>query len=441
MGRLLGAPRSRCRRLVLLLLPALGCVAACGADPGPARPPNIVLVIGDDHGWPDSGFMGSRVARTPHLDELAREGVVFTHGFSTSSSCRPALLSLLTGFHPLQLEARLGQPISAFPLGSPAIIASLETLPELLAERGYVSLQGGKFWEGSYTRAGFSEGVTGAGSHGLELGRAEMQPLWDFIGAHRDEPFFVWFAPLLPHLPFDAPKELEEPYRELGLDPAAAGYFANVTRLDQRVGEIAAFLESAGLRDRTLLVYLSDNGWEVGGRRHPALGGDRGKFSIYELGFRTPVLMSWPGVLPEGMRDDRLLSSVDLFATLLDFAGVEVAPDRPGRSLRALLLEGGEFRREQVAGGMTALRPPLDGAPARGRTRAEVAWFLRTGDWRYVRYPERGREELYRIGEDPFEERDVADSHPDELAVLRRDLAQWIRKARHSAAGPADGPF
>jgi arylsulfatase A len=419
----------RWRALLASWLPVLGLIAACGGAPEPSGPPNIVLVIGDDHGWPDSGFMGSEIAHTPHLDALAREGFVLTHGFTTASSCRPSLLSLLTGLHPAQVSARLGRPVSSLLLGSPVAIRQLDSLPGLLAREGYVSFEGGKFWDGSFADAGFQEGTTDWRKPAL--GRETMQPLWDFLEAHRDQPFFVWFAPMLPHLPFDAPEEFRAPYRESGLTGRPLGYLANVTRLDARIGELVERLEALGLRERTLVVYLSDNGWEWNSAEAPArnalFGGPHGKMTMYELGFRTPLVLSWPGVLPPG-RDDRLVSAVDVLPTLLDFAGAPLPPGLPGRSLRPLLLGTGGFERDQVAGGMTLLRPA--GPAGNYRSRGETGWFLRTPQWRYIWYPERDREELYRIAEDPFETVDLAAEHPEEVARLRKRMQRWIARAK-----------
>lgn len=402
-----------------------------------------MLVVGDDHGWPDSGFMGSELARTPHLDELADGGVVFTHAFTTASSCRPSLLSLLTGLHPVQIEARLGQDVATLPLGSPAVVRRVDTLPRLLATRGYVSFQGGKYWEGDPAEAGFTSGAAEAGPR--RFARVTLEPLWRFFEERGEAPFFVWFAPMLPHVPFDAPAELRRPFAEAGLGPPEAGYFANITRLDDSVGELLARLEAEGLRERTLVVYVSDNGWdptpEFRNGRGPGLGGARGKYSLHELGFRTPLVLHWPGTLPSGRRDERLVSTVDLFATLLDFAGIERPPAQPGRSLRPVLLGTGGFPRERVVAGMTALRNAGGVARKGRRTHAETAWFVRTPSWRYLWYPEQDREELYRIAEDPFEQVDVAPSHPDETSQLRRDIERWIAASRASAGHPRKRPF
>ena len=241
----------------------LACAALSLDCERPPSLPNIVLVIGDDHGWNDFGFMGSPVARTPNLDELAREGVVFTHAFNTSSVCRPSLQTLLTGLHPVQIEARLerlrnaGRQIRTF-----EEVEHFETLPARLGERGYVSFQGGKYWDGTYADGGFSHGMTrrvgGAsgyrfplafsGADGLTLGRETLEPLWSFVDEHSHQPFFVWFAPMLPHTPHDAAARYLELYEGMGLSPIAQRYYANVSRFDDVVGRVVAGLEARGLQ-------------------------------------------------------------------------------------------------------------------------------------------------------------------------------------------------
>jgi apolipoprotein N-acyltransferase len=435
-------PSQRAPKALALLLGLLPLLGACGADRA-ARPPNIVLVIGDDHGWPDFGFMGSELARTPNLDRLAQEGTTFTHASNTASGCRPSLLTLLTGFHTAELRSRLGPAGRSVQLPTD-VIRRFETLPGLLAQRGYATFQGGKHWEGDHTWAGFTHGMTRvepgqraaeppAGGAGLALGRTTMEPLWSFLEAQRERPFFVWFAPMLPHAPFDAPAEYWEPQLDAG---AAAPYLANVVRFDARVGELLARLDALGLRERTLVVYLADNGWDAhtrapaqagGAGFDPLIGGPRGKASLHELGFRTPLVFRWPGVVEAGRRDDRLVSSVDLFPTLLDFAAAPVPADRPGRSLHPLLTGRGGFARERVYGGMEQLRSE---APGRGLLRSERGWFLRTREWRYLLYETRGEERLYRIDRDPYETADLAAAHPDTARRLREELEAWVRSVR-----------
>lgn len=420
--------------------------------------PNIVLIVGDDHGWPYFGFMGDEIVKTPNLDALAKEGVVFPYGYTTASTCRPSLRSLLTGLHPLQWRAKR-RALRAKGKGDESFyrIQDFMTLPRRLAERGYVSFQGGKYWEGSYQAGGFTDGMKQptdaaalkkwgrlnerAGADGLELGRTTMQPLWDFLEAHRGEPFFVWFAPKLPHTPHDPPPRYLEFYGDEDLSESARKYYANITRFDDKVGELVARLEKLKLRDKTLLVYLADNGWEQEPRRtYPVsqLGGPKGKSSMYELGFRTPIVFNWPGRLPGGRRPGDLVSTVDLFTTLLDFAGLEPPPDRTGVNLRPSLLGEGTSSRKTVIGSMASLRPPRRVETATPKTgesllRYERAYFLRNESWHYIWYAkskkfgDRDAEELYRIDEDPREERNVVSEHPELAERFREEIQRWIK--------------
>jgi uncharacterized sulfatase len=385
---------------------ALGLLSACGGAVRDSGPPNVVLIIGDDHGYPYYGFMGSPIVETPHLDTLAREGTVFTRGYTSASACREALLTLLTGLHPEQwwaknrMLARAGRRRKNF-----EEIQDFATLPRLLAQKGYASFQGGKYWEGTYDLGGFTHGMKEtvgsnrltdtSGGAGLTLGRATMQPLWDFLDAHKHRRrFFVWFAPMLPHRPFDAAKRYVARYDRSEIGPWARLYYANITRFDDLVGEIMDYLDREHLRRSTLVIYLSDNGWEQPPDRTTILGGPHGKFSIYDHGFRTPIILSWPGQIREGKVQQALVASTDLFATILDFAGVPAPRDREGETLRPLLTGNGSLARREVIEGVRRLR--REGASGKALSPAqslpeERAYFLRDANWRYVWYLDRRR--------------------------------------------------
>jgi len=449
----------RTRRLGVIAVCALAAMCAACSQHAPQRP-NIILIIGDDHGWPYFGFMGDRIVSTPHLDALARGGTLFPYAFVTSSSCRQSLLTLLTGLHPLAWNARLkalrGQGIRRKRYGE---IVDFATLPRVLGKAGYRSFQGGKYWEGPYRSAGFDEGTKPvsdapyatrndrlqaiAGGAGLELGRSTMEPLWTFLGEADDRPFFVWFAPKLPHTPHDAGPTYTDRYTGKGLSPEAVKYYANITRFDDRVGELVAFLDDAGLRENTLLVYLSDNGWEQGPHDRPvveALGGPKGKGSMYEMGVRTPLIFNWPGhVAAETVRDD-LVSTVDLFPTLLHYARAPVPPNRSPHDLQPLLA-GAESppppRTRVVSTNNRQVRPPPSTEQQRSHPgseimRKELAYTLRTREWRYIwyfdasDYADRSADELFRIDSDPYETRNVASEHPEQVARFRREILAWI---------------
>jgi arylsulfatase A-like enzyme len=394
--------------LLALLPPALGAAE---------RPPNIVLIIGDDHGWPYSGFMGHGIVATPNLDALARGGVVFRQAHATGSVCLPSLRSVLAGIHQSEwLAAQAALEPTFGPIEDRRLAVHLRTLPRELATLGYLSWEGGKMWEGPFAEAGFTHGLatTPGGpftSVGDDFGRrgwregTALAPLQDFLDQAGDTPFFAWVAPMLPHVPFDAPAGFRAPYEALGLAPAAVDYYANVSWLDAFVGRVVAELDARGLREDTLLVYLSDNGWDVA---NPSANG-KGKGTLHELGVRTPLIFHWPGHVPAGMARDDLVSLLDVFPTLLAYAGAEPLDDRRGIDLRPAIENGSEVPRRLLVG---------------HHQFGNAGYWVRTRRWRYI-LAQNGTERLYRIASDPFESTDVAAAYPALRSVFRDAVAAW----------------
>jgi arylsulfatase A len=423
---------------------ALTASLLVGCD-GSERPPNIVLIISDDHGYPDFGFMGASVVKTPRLDRLAAEGTLFPFGYSTASVCQPALASLLTGLYPNQRTV-LVRALRARGIRRPPYteIQDLVTLPRLLSANGYATFQGGKHWEGAYALAGFTHGTAEtprdnalrnrAGGAGAELGRTTLEPLFDFIDAQHDRPFFVWFAPKLPHTPFDASPQFREAYASA--PPGTVGYYANIARLDERVGELLDHLEAHDLMRSTLVIFVSDNGWEVVPDMPDTLqwlrgGGSRGKFSLYELGIRTPVVLRWPGRIPAGARRDAFVSFVDVMPTLLDYAGIPVPAGLPGRSVRPVIEGRTDGVRDAVIGTMAiARRDAAAGPPPVGGPGGE---FIRTRQWYYFGYYGEDRHELYDMESDPDQQHDVSAVHPQVVNHLRQRIRRWKVDTEHLA--------
>src|SRR5688572_29281557 len=177
-----------------------------------ADPPNIVMVISDDQAWTDYSFMGHPHIRTPNLDRLASQSLMFPRGYVPSSLCCPSLASIITGLYPHQhkvtsndppipptVERAQFQKSVAFREGREIMNQHLEavpTLPRLLARKDYVSFQSGKWWQGHFSRGGFTHGMTRGNRHGddgLDIGRKTLHPIYDFIGSARKDskPFFV----------------------------------------------------------------------------------------------------------------------------------------------------------------------------------------------------------------------------------------------------------
>jgi uncharacterized sulfatase len=256
-----------------------------------------------------------------------------------------------------------------------------------------------------------------------------MEPVYDFIDANRDDPFFIWFAPMLPHVPHTAPKEFRQRYRGKQLSASAARYFAACTWYDHLVGQLLQHIESRGLSEKTLLVYLSDNGWDQSptvehrGRFGSVLGGPKGKISMYELGVRTPIIFHWPGRVESGRRLEALVSTVDVFPTLLDYAGVAIPAGLTGQSLRPWLEGGAGPARRHIVGSADSLRRPPGSS---GELFAdEHAFYIRTPAWYLIDYEDRGTVELYDMKTDPEQNRDVAALQPAIVKALREKIASW----------------
>ena len=294
----------------LLVLAAL----ACGAF---AAPPNVVMIISDDHHWGDYGFMGHPQVQTPNLDRLSKAGLTFRNGYVPASLCCPSLASIITGRYPHEHRVTSNDPAKpanipqknfynsqAFKDGRNLMVKHLNewpTLPGLLGQQGYASFQSGKWWLGDHKTGGFTDGMTKGGRHGdvgLDIGRKTMQPIYDFIAGARkaSKPFLVWYAPLMPHDPHTPPERLLAKYRAKAPSEPIAKYWAMVDWFDETCGELLAYLDREGLAENTLIVYVSDNGWITDpktGRYAP-----KSKQSPYDGGLKSPIMVSWPGKSP-----------------------------------------------------------------------------------------------------------------------------------------------
>ena len=401
-------------------------VATATAQRTPAtaeRPPNVVMIISDDQAWTDFGFMGHPQIRTPHLDALARRSAVFERGYVPSSLCRPSLATMITGLYPHEHGITGNDP----PKGAERDrmlrhIEAAQTLPKLLAKLGYRSLQTGKWWEGNCRCGGFTDGMTHGererggrhGDDGLKIGRKTMQPIYDFVAQCGDEPFFLWYAPFLPHTPHNPPERLLRKYRRDGESLHVAKYHAMCEWFDETCGQLLDHLRERGLEDDTLVVFVTDNGWI---QRPDARGfAKRSKRSPYEGGVRTPILVSWPGRIEPGRRDE-LASSVDLAPTILRACGADVPAAMTGRDLRDPATARGEVYGETFAHDVADLGNPTKGLQSR--------WLIR-GDWKLiVHHGEGARAELFCLKDDPHERADLATRQPERVADLRRALDGW----------------
>lgn len=425
--------------VLVFVMSAVALSAIAAAEDGSR--PNVLLIIGDDQGWTDFGFMGHPIIQSPHLDALARGGVLFTHGYVPSSLCRPSLATLATGLYPHQHGITGNDPTAR---GERAAYLSLNrdwidlfeespNIAEMLGDAGYVSHQSGKWWEGACRCGDFTAGMTHGdperggrhGDEGLIIGRETMAPVFDFIdgAVEKDTPFFVWYAPFLPHLPHNPPERLLAKYRMPDRPEEVAAYYAMCEWLDETVGQLIAHLETRDVRDNTLIVFLNDNGWvqpiKDGPGWHTPYGAPKGKRSPYDGGLRTPVILNWPGhIAPDKIATP--VSSIDIVPTTLAACGVKPESPLPGIDLRDT---DAIANRDAIFGAVFAHDAADIRRPATSlEHRWTVAW-----PWKLIAPADNsfGTKELYNLELDPYETRDMANVLPDRVDNLLERLDAW----------------
>ena len=354
------------------------------AKPAKKRP-NIVLIIADDQAWTDFGFMGHKVVQTPFIDALAARSASFVNGYVPTSLCRASLATLLTGQYAHQHCICFNDPPKGVQRDEAhPFIARSPALPRILATQGYLSFQTGKFWEGHYANAGFTHGMTVKGRHGdtgLTIGRDTMAPIAEFLDQSAGTPFFLWYAPMLPHTPHNPPAEYVKAFADKGLDPKTQAYYATIRWFDDSVGALMKLLSDRQLTDNTAVLFLVDNGWAVplAGERMPYAV--KSKNSPFDGGLRTPLLLSWPGHTKSGERQD-LVSSIDVVPTLLDIAGLSYSSaGLPGLSLLKAAGEKAEkVPRDTLYGELF-----LHTASQLGQPKVDMTYrWVRRGDWKLI---------------------------------------------------------
>ena len=428
----------RVKRTLFLLTTGL-LFAACTFA---AKPPNVVLIISDDQSWTDYGFMEHEAIETPNIDRLARQSRLFKHGYVPTSLCCPSLATLITGLYPHQNGITGNEP--PIPSGGKntdqyrsqvqecvGFIDTVPTLPRLLAKRGYVSHQSGKWWQGHYSRGGFTHGMTHGdpkrrgrhGDEGLKIGREGLQPIFDFIDDAGDKPFFVWYAPFLPHNPHNPPKRLLDKYTKKTESIFIARYWAMCEWFDETCGQLLNHLDEKKLARDTLVIYVTDNGWiqrADNGRYAP-----RSKRSPYDGGIRTPIMIRWPGKVQPGERPE-LANSIDLAPTILKACGLEPTDTMQGIDL----LDDTALAKRKSTHGACYLHNAVDiHKPSANLTHR---WLI-NGNWKVIlpykanlttrdKAKGTGETELYNLAKDPFERRNLAKSKASRVKRLTKQL-------------------
>jgi len=453
--------------ILILLILAAGWGRSCKSPEKEAEKPNIIFIMADDLGIGDLGCYGQEIIQTPHIDELASRGMLFTNHYAGNTVCAPSRCALMTGYHMGHAGVRGNR--QAEPSGQWPISDSTLTVAELLKEAGYNTAMTGKWGlgvegttgdplkQGFDSYYGYLDQVLAHNYYPEYLLRNgereyldnEVQyldtSLWHkglgsystvknayshdlftrealkFIREHRDSLFFLYLPYTIPHENGEAPLGERQEVPDFGIyadrdwPREQKGYAAMISRLDSDVGRIMQLLDEVGLAERTVLFFTSDNGpmpdrefTEYFNSNGPFRGGKR---DLYEGGIRVPMIVAWEGRIKAGTRNDHLSAFWDFLPTACDIAGIPVPAQVDGISFLPVLWGQEQPRHESLywefmeQGGKQAVRK---------------------GNWKLVRNQvisePPGTVELYDLGEDPAETKDVSHEHPEKVQELLDDM-------------------
>ena len=444
--------------ILLLAFPALGVSAV--------ERPNILIILTDDQGTIDANCYGSTDLRTPNIDRLAATGVRFTQAYAHTVCC-PARAALMTGRHPQRGGVHhWTQGDLNGPDGINMALGEV-TLAEALKPAGYRTALYGKWHLGAHRdfgpkKQGFDEffGIRdgfidnynhyflhGSGFHDLYEGikpvkapgkyfpELMVQRSLKFIMQNKDRPFLLYVPFNIPHYPEQALKRFEVVYKDIA-DPARRSYAAIVSTTDHYIGQIVDKLEALGLRENTIIIFMSDNGHseETGNRirvdnhrsGYPkghfygaSGGGSTGKWigqkgSFLEGGVRVPAIISYPAKLPKGEVRGQIITAMDWFPTVLDLCGVQ----QPSNSSK---LDG------------HSVLPLIRSAKAKSKYKIlhfawGKKWAVREGDWKLIGSDGNAKVSLRNLVDAKPEAKDYAKAKPEIVQRLRTLHSDWVKE-------------
>lgn len=442
------------------------------SSPCLAAKPNIVLIFADDLGWKDVGYQGSDFHETPHIDRLAKQGMVFSAGYAAAGNCAPSRACLLSGTYTPRHHVyavgstdrgnKLAQRLIPVPNRSGLSRENI-TIADALKSAGYATGHFGKWHlagkDGEIpSRQGFDvsfdsfgEGKEQEGSESNKKGPADdpkgvftlTRKACEFIAENKDRPFFCYLAHHAIHTPLQASDETLAKFKaktpvQQHVNPL---YAACTYDFDASVGMLMSKLEELGLEQNTLVVFTSDNGATQQSSQEP-LRGSKGGY--YEGGIREPFIVRWPAVVKADGRCDVPVINVDLFPTFLAAAGVPAPAGKvlDGESLMPLLTGEGKLKRSAIYWHFPGyLNQPVN----RGREldvksgfRSRPVSVIRKGDWKLHLFIEEwhldgGREklatnqavELYDLANDIGERNNLANEQAAKRDELLDDLLAW----------------
>ena len=444
--------------ILLLTFPALGVSAV--------ERPNILIILTDDQGTIDANCYGSTDLRTPNIDRLAATGVRFTQAYAHTVCC-PARAALMTGRHPQRGGVHhWTQGDLNGPDGINMALGEV-TLAEALKPAGYRTALYGKWHLGAHRdfgpkKQGFDEffGIRdgfidnynhyflhGSGFHDLYEGikpvkapgkyfpELMVQRSLKFIMQNKDRPFLLYMPFNIPHYPEQALKRFEAVYKDIA-DPARRSYAAIVSTTDHYIGQIVDKLEALGLRENTIIIFMSDNGHseETGNRirvdnhrsGYPkghfygaSGGGSTGKWigqkgSFLEGGVRVPAIISYPAKLPKGEVRGQIITAMDWFPTVLDLCGVQQPSNSPKLDGHSVL-------------------PLIRSAKAKSKYKIlhfawGKKWAVREGDWKLIGSNGNTKVSLRNLVDAKPEAKDYAKAKPEIVQRLRTLHSDWVKE-------------
>ncbi len=444
--------------------------------------PNIVLIIADDMGYGDFGVFNDQISCTPTLDKLVEDGICLTQHYSASPVCAPARAALMTGRYP----HRTGSIDTLEARGLDRLRLDEVTMADILQSEGYATGLIGKWHNGNLdaryhpNARGYQEFVGFQGgwnpyyrwrldANGT-IRHTDQRYLTDvftdeaiqFIDRHHNESFFLQLAYNAPHFPLEAPEAVAQKYLMQGFSMGVSLLYAMIEIMDRGVQQILDTLDKHSIRDNTIVIFTSDNGpafhdWNgLSQRRYNHLyNGHKG--NTYEGGIRVPLIMQWADGLPPNVMRDEMVHYTDWLPTLLTMIGVDIPDD--------LQLDGDN------------ILPVLHGDSGQVNPRRFWQWnrytpmitcnsAMRDGDWKLVYpqiteamevtpedtmidnaikyYPEAfddivdetlpdveipaaSTPLLFNLANDPYEQNNLADTHPEKLTQMIQDLDTWFR--------------
>jgi arylsulfatase A-like enzyme len=464
-------------RFVFMMAALIVLLAGTQPTVADERPPNLVIILTDDMGYADLRAFGDSEIPTPHLDRLAKEGTRFTNAYTVAPICVPSRMGLLSG----KFSARFGVFNNVYSLPSNELWVQQTTLADVLRKRGYRTANIGKWHLSGNSSAdsgdelggflfkppherGFDEfvGITG-GMHnfwkGTSLARFKNgkyerfdspEYLTDFFGTeacdfiqrNKSQPFFLYLAFNAPHAPLHGLDEDQAAIETSDISPNRRKYAAMVRAIDRNVGRVMQTLHNLGLAEKTLTVFLNDNGG--GGNnaaehtRNTAVNRPyRGhKFDVWEGGIRIPFILHWPNHVPAGQSCDGIVSSMDVFPTFAKAAAAELPADLDGVDLLpfATAKQAGDAH-EALYWQQQVWSRPNERKPGSHYPQPAYNLAIRSGMWKAVKQDQpfdgtnHGRAwELYDLSRDPSELNDIASEFPEKAQQLSDAFFAWQKR-------------